>query len=94
MDPDVGQPSRPRSELEKSAVQSALRASLDFHTAVHGHAATVAVVDFLLPEPEPPTPPPRPAPRPRPEPRPAAPPEPRAAPRGPAWADIESDDDE
>jgi hypothetical protein len=93
MDHD-GEPSRPRSELERSAVQSALLASLDFHTAVHGHAATVAVVDFLLPIPDPPTPPPRPAPRPCPEPRWAAPSEPRAATRGPAWADIVSDDEE
>jgi hypothetical protein len=88
---DSGLPSRPRSELERSAVQAALRASLDFYTAVHGYAATQAVVDHVLPEPEPPTPPP---------PRPVAYrlPElvvdkaPRVL-RGPAWADIDSEDD-
>ena len=92
MDTDVsGLPSRPRSELERSAAQAALLASLDFHTAVHGYDATVALVSYLLPEPEPPTPPPpRPPSAPRP---PAAPQEPRGPLRGPAWADLSSEED-
>lgn len=86
MDADSGLPSRPRSELERSSVQAALRASMDFHTAVHGYAATMALVSYLLPEPEPPTPPPR-RPMPKKEPEVI---QPRVL-KGPAWADLESD---
>ena len=49
-DSSSGLPSRPRSDLERSSVQSALIASLDFHTAVHGHAATMALMTSLLPQ--------------------------------------------
>lgn len=89
----MGLPSRPRSELERSAVIAALKASLDFHTAVHGYSATVDIVSCVLPESEPPTPPPevrresvfavatssRPLPPPR---------------QGPSWADMSSDSEE
>lgn len=91
---DDGLPCRPRSELERSSVHAALLASLDLHTAMHGYAATVAIVDFILP-PLPPTPPPSPL-------RKAAPlPLVRSTScalpakielKGPSWADLDSEE--
>lgn len=85
---ESGLPSRHRSELERSAAQTALLASLDFHTAVHGYAATAALVSLVLPEPEPvavraqlPR-----APKPL-----VHPPEPRVL-KGPCWADLSDEE--
>lgn len=88
MDTDTGLPSRPRSELERSAAQAALKASLDFHTAVHGYSATVDIVSYVLPEPEPPTPPPPVARR---AVAPAVTVLPMRPRQGPSWADMSSD---
>lgn len=95
-----GLPSRPRSDLECSSVQSALIASLDFHTAVHGHAATMALVTLLLPqidEPlqQPQSPPPerRVSTVPRKFVKSQEPQE-RGLLKGPSWADMSSDDEQ
>ena len=48
MDADDGGPARPRSELERSAVKAALRASLDFYVAVHGHGKATEIVSRAI----------------------------------------------
>lgn len=100
-DDDDGLPARPRSELERSSTQTALRASLDFHTAVHGHRATMDLVRFLLPEKEPEEPEKKSTAASA-----AAHQEPKqeqpkklqvvaaVAPKGPLWSDLSSDEDD